>query len=62
MFFYGLYVCWVLVSEVHPVAILSAVFCVFCSLLMFVSGASGDHIVCCEYRFLVFPHVEYMLL
>ena len=33
------------VSVVHPVAILSAVFCVICSLLMFVSDASGDHIV-----------------
>ena len=30
---------------VHPVAILSAVFCVICSLLMFVSDASGDHMV-----------------
>ena len=26
-----------------PIAILSAVFCVICSLLMFVSDASGDH-------------------
>ena len=33
------------VSVVHPIAILSAVFCVICSLLMFVSDASGDHIV-----------------
>ena len=33
------------VSLVHPVAILSAVFCVICSLLMFVSDASGDHMV-----------------
>ena len=32
-------------SVVHPVAILSAVFCVICSLLMFVSDASGDHMV-----------------
>ena len=30
---------------VHPVAILIAVFCVICSLLMFVSDASGDHMV-----------------
>ena len=37
--------CCVLVSVVHPVAILSAVFCVICSLLMFVSDASGDHMV-----------------
>ena len=28
-----------------PVAILGAVFCVICSLLMFVSDASGDHMV-----------------
>ena len=28
-----------------PVPITSAVFCVICSLLMFVSDASGDHIV-----------------
>ena len=33
------------VSVVHPVAILGAVFCVICSLLMFVSDANGDHIV-----------------
>ena len=35
----------VFVSVVHPVAILSAVFFVICSLLMFVSDASGDHMV-----------------
>ena len=35
----------VFVSVVHPVAILSAVFCVICSVLMFVSDASGDHMV-----------------
>ena len=29
----------------HPVAILSAVFCVICSLLMFVSDIIGDHMV-----------------
>ena len=33
--------CCVFVSVVHPVAILSAVFCVIGSLLMFVSGACG---------------------
>ena len=33
------------VSVLHPVAILSAVFCVICSLLMFVYDAIGDHIV-----------------
>ena len=39
------YRCCVFVSVVHPVAILSAVFFVICSLLMFVSDASGDHMV-----------------
>ena len=34
-----------LVLGVHPVAILSAVFCVISSLLMFVSDANSDHIV-----------------
>ena len=33
------------VSVVHPVSILSAAFCVICSLLMFVSDASGNHMV-----------------
>ena len=33
------------VYVVYPVAILNAVFCVICSLLMFVSNASGDHMV-----------------
>ena len=37
--------CCVFLSVVHPVAILIAVFCVICSLLMFVSDASGDHMV-----------------
>ena len=37
--------CCVFVSVVHPVAILSAVFCVICSLLMFVSDAIGDHMM-----------------
>ena len=32
----------VFVSIVHPVAILSMVFCIICSLLMFVSDASSD--------------------
>ena len=35
----------VFVSVVHPVAILSDVFCVICSLLMFVSDTIGDHMV-----------------
>ena len=34
-----------LVSFVHQVAILRAVYCTICSLSMFVSGALGDHIV-----------------
>ena len=37
--------CCVFVSVVHPVVILSAVFCVICSLLMFVSDASVDNMV-----------------
>ena len=37
--------CCVFVSILHPVANLSAVFCVVCSLLMFVSDTSGDHMV-----------------
>ena len=35
--------CCVFVSVVHPVAILSVVCYVICSLLMFVSDARGDH-------------------
>ena len=35
--------CCAFVSVVHPVAILSAVFCVICSLLMFVYDASDGH-------------------
>ena len=34
-----------LVSCVHPVAILRAVFCTICSLSMFVSDSLGDHMV-----------------
>ena len=34
-----------LVSCVHPVAILRAVFCTICSLSMFVWDALGDHMV-----------------
>ena len=30
---------------VHPITILSDMFCVICSLLMFVSDASGQHMV-----------------
>ena len=37
--------CCMLVSCVHPVAILSAVFCISCSLSMLVSDALGDHMV-----------------
>ena len=56
--------CCVVASVVHPVAILNAVFCVICSLLMFVSHASDGNVlkygscygfVCCEDRFLLFP-------
>ena len=35
----------VVLSVTHPVTILSMVFCVICSLLMFVCDASGDHMV-----------------
>ena len=34
-----------LVSIVHPVTILSAPFCVICSLLLFESDTSGNHMV-----------------
>ena len=37
--------CCVFVYVVHPVALLSAVFCVICSFLVFVSDAGGDHMV-----------------
>ena len=37
--------CCMLVSRVHPVIVLSAWFCVVCSLVMFVSDVMGDHIV-----------------
>ena len=37
--------CCMLVLCVHPVAILSAVFCIICSLSMLVSDALGDQIV-----------------
>ena len=37
--------CCVLLFIVHTVAILNVVFCVICSLLMFVSAASGEHMV-----------------
>ena len=37
--------CCVFVYVVHPVAILSDVFCVICSFFMFVSDAIGDHMV-----------------
>ena len=41
----ALWVVCVFVSVVHPVVIMSAVFCVICSLLMFVSDAIGNHMV-----------------
>ena len=37
--------CWMFVSEVHPVAILSAEFWIVCSFFMFVLLAMGDHTV-----------------
>ena len=37
--------CICCVFVVHPVAILSVVFCVICSLLMFVADVIGDHMV-----------------
>ena len=38
-------ICCVVVSVVHPIAILSAVFCAIRRMLMFVYDASGDHMV-----------------
>ena len=35
--------CCMLVSCVHPVAVLNAAFCMTCSLLMLVEYARGDH-------------------
>ena len=35
--------CCILVSCVHPVAVLNAAFCMTCSLLMLVEDAIGDH-------------------
>ena len=37
--------CCMLVSCEHPVAILSAVFCIICSLSMLISDALGDQMV-----------------
>ena len=37
--------CVDVVCVVHPVTIISAVFCVICTLFMFVSDASGHHMV-----------------
>ena len=37
--------CCVFVSVMHLLAILSALFCVICSVLMFVADTSGDHMV-----------------
>ena len=36
--------CCMLVSCVHPVALLIAAFCMTCSLLMLVEDARGDHL------------------
>ena len=46
------------VSVVHSVAILSVVFCVICSLFMFVYDASGFHV---SGMMLLFSDVLYML-
>ena len=46
------------VSCVHPVAILRAVFCTICSLSMFVSDALGDHMVE-AYFFVYFVYHHY---
>ena len=37
--------CCMFVSEVHPVAVLSAAFCILCNLSMLVWDAVGDHMV-----------------
>ena len=37
-------ICCMFVFCVHPVAVLSAEFCMTCSLLMLVEDARGDHI------------------
>ena len=37
--------CWMLVSRVHPVAILRAAFCIICILFMLVCEIIGPHIV-----------------
>ena len=36
-------ICCMVVSYVHPVAVLNAAFCMTCSLLMLVEDAIGDH-------------------
>ena len=46
MFMYGMYECFVmqmLYVCVHPVSVLSAAFCMTCSLLILVEDARGDH-------------------
>ena len=45
MLYVSSFICCMFVSGAHPVALLIAVFCVICSLLMFVSDASGDYMV-----------------
>ena len=37
--------CCMFVSCVHPVAVLSAAFCMTCNLLMLVEASRGDHMV-----------------
>ena len=36
-------ICCMFVSCVHPVAVLNAIFCMTCSLLMLVEDERGDH-------------------
>ena len=36
-------ICCMFVSCVHPVAVINAVFCMTCSLLMLVEDTRGDH-------------------
>ena len=44
--------CLLLESRVHPVMVLSAWFCIVCSLEMFVSDVMGDQIVFAYFKIL----------
>ena len=39
--------CGMIVSCAHPVAVLNAVFCMTCNLLMLVEDERGDHMILC---------------